>query len=432
MEQHPLPRQITTFEFKLIGFMTLKQFMYIAVGSGVAYITYALFPIPFINIMLAVLVFAAAGAFAFLPIMDRPMEIWIKNLIKRIQSPTQYFYQKQNEPLYFLKDLYFLADPHHMLAHIESKEKLAKYLSMTRQRPKPNYRKREIGQLMQEPSNALKQNIVPSNVVAAMAEQQTPAPATTPPTLYVTPAAAPVPTAQPMAPVVAPAAPVVVPPAAITMDETQAGEPSRGKQESIIEAPVVPSVAPEPMTVAAPPVSVAPVIPTPQVVPPAPPEGTPAPETPKPVVETPPSAPHITVEPPAPSPLKPYMQTHVINEPPAVSTPSMAPPIRVQAPHKPVPTVTSPSEPFLMGIIKTAKRIPLPGVMVYMKDVAGNPVRLMKTNPHGVFATFNPVSPGTYVLEVRDPNGTYYFDTMNIAVRDTNPMPVEVLSKEIL
>lgn len=418
MEQHPLPRQITTFEFKLIGFMTLKQFMYIAVGSGVAYITYALFPIPFINIMLAVLVFAAAAAFAFVPVMDRPMEIWIKNLIRRIQSPTQYFYQKQNEPLYFLKDLYFLADPHHMLAHIESKEKLAKYLSMTRQRPKPNYRKREIGQLMQEPSDNLKQNIVPTNVMATIA-QQTASAASAPEkqTIYSAPPGVPAPTAQSIAPVVPSQAPVSVPEGLSTAESPVIATPVSQPQTPVIQpAPVMKqpvatvvqaSVAEasnpveEPASVAEPEVVAAP--PVPVVVPPPPP-----------------------VEP------QPYMQTHVINEPPLVSAPSMSPAIRMQAPHKPVPTVQSPTDPFLMGVIKTAKRIPLPGVMVYMKDTAGNPVRLMKTNPHGVFATFNPVMPGTYHLEIRDPNGTYYFDTMNIAVRDSNPMPVEVLSKEIL
>src|SRR5438270_526220 len=31
MEQHAIPRQITSFEFKLIGFMTLKQFLYLLV-----------------------------------------------------------------------------------------------------------------------------------------------------------------------------------------------------------------------------------------------------------------------------------------------------------------------------------------------------------------------------------------------------------------
>lgn len=419
MDQHPIPRQITTFEFKLIGFMTLKQFMYIAVGAGVAYITYALFPIPFINIMLAVLVFAAAAAFAFLPIMDRPMEVWIKNLLKRIQNPTQYFYQKQNEPLYFLKDLYFLADPHHMLAHIESKEKLAKYLAMTRQKPKPNYRKREIGQLIQEPSDALKQNVVPSNVVAAMAQQSPPEAvssgvAQTPITPMSTEPTGPVITIKP------PVAPVTVAEPSPVVTATPASQAS----SPALQQQTPPEIKIEPATPQTPVSSSPVVVPPPVVVNKAPQEQKPEPHAkPEPQIVAP--APQTL--PPSP---QPYMQTHIVQEPPA--TPAMSGSIRIQSPHKPVPSVISPTEPFLMGVIKTAKRIPLPGVMVYMKDVAGNPVRLMKTNPHGVFATFNPVSTGTYVLEVRDPNGTYYFDTMNIAVRDTNPIPVEVYSKEIL
>jgi hypothetical protein len=101
-------------------------------------------------------------------------------------------------------------------------------------------------------------------------------------------------------------------------------------------------------------------------------------------------------------------------------------------PAPPVPVVEPPTQPFLTGIVKTGKRIPLPGVMIYMKDQSGNPVRLMKSNPHGVFASYNPVPPGSYVLEIKDPNGMYFFDTMNISVRETNPLPVEIMSKEIL
>jgi len=46
MEQHAVPRQITTFEFKLIGFMTLRQFIYLLVFIPLGVVVYFLFPIP--------------------------------------------------------------------------------------------------------------------------------------------------------------------------------------------------------------------------------------------------------------------------------------------------------------------------------------------------------------------------------------------------
>jgi hypothetical protein len=72
---------------------------------------------------------AIGPALAFVPINDRPLEIWIKNLIKRLTSPTQYFYKKQNPPLYFLQDLVFVSDPHKVFTHIESQKMLNQYLS---------------------------------------------------------------------------------------------------------------------------------------------------------------------------------------------------------------------------------------------------------------------------------------------------------------
>src|SRR5688572_7940001 len=112
MDQHPIPRQITTFEFKLIGFMTLKQFLYLVIFCPIGYIVANIIPIPIVNILVGVLIGGIGAAFAFIPIMDRPLDVWIKNMIKRLNSPTQYFFHKKNDPVYFLNDLFFIDDPH--------------------------------------------------------------------------------------------------------------------------------------------------------------------------------------------------------------------------------------------------------------------------------------------------------------------------------
>ncbi|MBI3887665.1 PrgI family protein, partial [Candidatus Microgenomates bacterium] len=94
MEQHAVPQDITGFKFKLVGDMTLKQFGELAGGAAVAYIFYAtnwpgVIKWPF------VLFFTLFGfALAFLPIEERPLDIWIGNFVKAIYKPTLYIWKK--------------------------------------------------------------------------------------------------------------------------------------------------------------------------------------------------------------------------------------------------------------------------------------------------------------------------------------------------
>ncbi len=149
MEQHPIPRQITTFEFKLIGFMTLKQFIYLIVFIPLGFILFKLFPLPLVNIVLGLFTCFIGVALAFFPYNDRPLDHWIVVLWKKLNSPTQYFYHKENQPLYFLKNLYFVSNPHIIMAHVEAKEKLAQYLSSrTNQTNNQHQKKQGIYQLL--------------------------------------------------------------------------------------------------------------------------------------------------------------------------------------------------------------------------------------------------------------------------------------------
>src|SRR5450759_1562285 len=96
MDNHPIPQDITGFEFKLIGNMTLKQFAYVAGGSIIGLAFYAS-PVFFLIKIVLVLVSIGAGvAFAFVPFEGRPMDLMVKNFIKAVLNPTQYAYQKLN------------------------------------------------------------------------------------------------------------------------------------------------------------------------------------------------------------------------------------------------------------------------------------------------------------------------------------------------
>lgn len=280
MEQHSIPRQITTFEFKLIGFLTIKQFIYLIVFIPIGFIVYYLFPIPILNILLGIMTGGLGFAFAFLPVNDRPLDVWIRNFFKRLTSPTQYLYHKANQPLYFLKNLYFVADPHRVIAHIEAQEKLARYLS-TKNPPAPSIQKKQsVNNLFQMATSAL----------SGKSTEKPPAPT-------------------------------------LNQSEHDSGLPRTVPQSG---------------------------------------SGTVA------------------------------------------------------------------KKPFFTGVIKNHRLLPIPGILIYMKDDTGAVLRLLKSNPHGVFATFNPVPPGEYQFEVKDANNTYFFDTMKIKVGPENPKPFELYSKELL
>lgn len=291
MEQHPIPRQITTFEFKLIGFLTIRQFMYLVIFIPLGFIIYYIFPVPLLNILLGVATGGVGCAFAFLPINDRPLDVWIINFFRRMTSATQYFYLKNNEPLYFLRNLVFVTDPHRVLAHVEAQEKLASYLSAQTPVPTTSPKKQTIANLLQVAGSTLSGKSSAQTVVTT--QNQT--------------------------------APIPIP----TLNQS--------KHDSGLSRTV---------------------------------------------------------------------------------------------PQSGSGTVAK--KPFFTGVVKNHKLIPIPGILIYVKDDKGAVLRLLKSNPHGVFATFNPLPPNEYSFEVKDPNNSYIFDTMKMRIESSDLKPIEIYSKELL
>lgn len=102
MEQHAIPQNVSSYQFKLVGDMTLKQFFQLAGGFLVALIFYSA---PLIGIIKwpFVIVSAILGvSLAFLPLEERPLERWIFAFFRAIYAPTEYFWQHSKvAPLYF-------------------------------------------------------------------------------------------------------------------------------------------------------------------------------------------------------------------------------------------------------------------------------------------------------------------------------------------
>lgn len=102
MEQHPVPQQIASYEFHLVGDMTLKQFGYLAAGAIAGLIFYSSSLSGFIKWPLAFASGFLGFAFAFLPIEERPLSQWLIAFSKAIFSPTQFLWKKQvREPELF-------------------------------------------------------------------------------------------------------------------------------------------------------------------------------------------------------------------------------------------------------------------------------------------------------------------------------------------
>lgn len=101
MENHPIPQDVTGFQFKLIGNMTVKQFAYLATGVVFAWILWQL-PVATIVKLPFCAIFALSGVgLAFLPISGRPMDLMIGNYLKALFRPTQFIYVKTGGQIYF-------------------------------------------------------------------------------------------------------------------------------------------------------------------------------------------------------------------------------------------------------------------------------------------------------------------------------------------
>lgn len=107
MESHPIPQNVTTFQFKLVGEMTLKQFIYLAIGMVIAYLNFVFLAsrLPYLAWPVIVISALSGMAFAFLPIAERPLDYWLGAFLKAVYSPTTGVWNKngrsyQDDPMF--------------------------------------------------------------------------------------------------------------------------------------------------------------------------------------------------------------------------------------------------------------------------------------------------------------------------------------------
>ncbi len=103
MEQHPIPQQISSYEFRLVGSMTLRQFFKLAGGVIIAFIFYASH-LPFFLKWPGALASVGLGiSLAFIPINERPLEVYIIAFLRSVFNPTIYLWQKQTNQIDLLE-----------------------------------------------------------------------------------------------------------------------------------------------------------------------------------------------------------------------------------------------------------------------------------------------------------------------------------------
>ncbi len=388
MENHPIPQDITGFQFKLIGDMTIKQFAYLAAGVILGWITFIL-PI-FILIKLPIaLVFIGLGvAASFLPIEGRPFDLMITNYFKALFSPTQYIYQKTGGHIWFPEPL----NPKTWTAKTstaqtdneDASQRLKDFLKTLPQKPKNKLDEKELNflnslgfstsSLTTEPNKGeafekLGSIQNPNLKIQRVEEESLP-----------------------------------------DEKEEKLEEKETEIKKELEEAKILEKTQ----------------------------EGTASYEMAhqkvldleKLLSETLSQKQNLENQ---IRELKKKMDLQKLN----VFTPIIATQkketqsVRI-IPKQMVKIVGLPFIPdvpnLIMGIIKDPRDNSLPNILVEVKDISGNPVRAFKTNVLGQFASATPLGNGVYTISFEDPKSQNKFDTVEIKVTGEIMMPFEIIS----
>ncbi len=127
MQQHPVPQNITSFEFKLIGFLTIKQFAYLAIAGVFSFIFFIL-PLPSFLKLIVITPFVLIGlALAFVPINGLPFEKWLVVFIHSMYAPSRRVWHKTPKEISFLSPSFS-----NYLKRPQPKEKVAAGRNRTR------------------------------------------------------------------------------------------------------------------------------------------------------------------------------------------------------------------------------------------------------------------------------------------------------------
>ncbi len=130
--KHPVPQNVMDVEFKVVGDLTVRQIVYIAIGFSIAYIFYRSgLPVVW-QYGLAIFMVLLTLAVAFVPYEDRGLDKWLVIFIRSMFGPTQMIWQKSySSPAYFLSDYaQIIRNEIITLTPVKNRTKLEEYLEL--------------------------------------------------------------------------------------------------------------------------------------------------------------------------------------------------------------------------------------------------------------------------------------------------------------
>ena len=381
MEQHPVPQNVTTFQFRLIGDMTIKQFGYLAGGAIVAYISYKL-PLPFFFTWPLTIASALFGfGLAFVPVEERPMDVWVLSFFKSIYSPTEYMWKKSKPKPVPQRELPKLA-PTQPAPHSAPSSHTSTLLTwhvtdpfrwirdMLHPKPKPTSQGNTLPDIFNK--------IPTASVTGKRMEIPTPTPAAT------------------AAPATTRAIDEAQKKTAVLEEKLDTLEKELGSKTMsdtrILELQKQLTEALQQRS-----------------------------EMEKEIIA-------LRQKAPMPQRADGALQRAFA----AVPATSAQPTVRIINPADAVraglPRLTT-FPNVVAGIIKDHDNELLAGVLVTVRDVEGIPLRALKTNKLGQFAASTPLPNGTYLVEVEDPRSRFTFDRAQILLNGTLVPTIEITAK---
>jgi hypothetical protein len=408
MDQHPIPQDVTGFQFKLIGTMTVKQFGYVASGVIMAVILYYI-PIhsalALIKLFLVPLFGVSGVIIAFVPLDGRPIDVMTTNFVKALFSPNQYMYQRHGRKLSFTSFAAVKPAP----PKTAEQQKQAAAATPSGKLEEKEAKLRAI--LMS--SHGIEKSSIDKKEAAFLSSLTLPDAAPTgihPPATHAPIGIKPFPAFQSVAPHPLPVAPKA--PAPMQSQNVQATPPTptpQPKQE-------VPHPAEKQVHVLS-----------------------------KQIDEIHAQKQQLEQE---LSQLKTQLATQKGAAAPTAAPAAVLPKQPLSAPNGPlqdpahvrtipqggiqklgVPRVSD-TPNVVVGIVKDPRGNILPNILVEVKDKDGNPVRAFKTNQLGQFASATPLSPGTYTIALEDPKKLQNFDMIQIIANNTILLPIEIISHD--
>lgn len=395
MENHPIPQDVTGFQFKLIGDMTVKQFAYLALGVIFAWVFY-LFPVPFL-IKLPFLLFSAGfgAALAFIPYEGRPLDVMIKNFFKSLTTPTQFIFIRVGGHFYFPQAAHVAQNKPAQTTTSLSGQHLQDYLKSLPQKSHNSLDNHEM-QFFQSLSGLQQAGVAqPQPMVNPGFQAATPQPPK--PVIKQEPKKTePVQAQQQQATAPTQQEEALVKETAQLKDELAKARQEEQQQKTSPQAAAahqkVLELEQELQNVSSQKALLENQIQELQKK-----------LTQQQQVFTPTQA-------------VPQQATKNVRTVSFAMAKSAGMPLAIEAPN------------VINGIIKDPRNNPLPNILVEIKDKEGNPVRAFKTNGLGQFASATPLLSNTYTIEFEDPKGIQKFDTIQIEAKGEPIPPLEVIS----